>query len=87
MAEMPKVVITLDPESIVAINRLSAAMDRLNADLEPSSTKGLCCDECGVMLIRPETSNPTAPTFWAAGDLCPFTKECLGMLQDVAPDD
>ena len=83
MAEWPKVVITMDPDDRAAIDRFSAAMDRLIADKEYPSLAGLCCDECGVTLIRPESSDPTASTFWAAGDLCPFTKECMGMLQDT----
>lgn len=77
------IVITMDPDDRAAIDHFTAAIDRLITDKEYPNLAGLRCNECGVMLVRPESSEPTAKTFWAAGDLCPFTKECHGTMQDV----
>jgi hypothetical protein len=77
------VVITMDPDALRAIEQFTEAVGRLITDKEYPNLAGLRCNECGVMLVRPESSEPTAKTFWAAGDLCPFTKECHGTMQDV----
>jgi hypothetical protein len=76
------VTIGFDPEAVELINRFAEAVAQLSLDAA-HPLHGLRCNECGVVLQRPPTSIATATTFWAEGDLCPFTKECHGTLTDV----
>jgi hypothetical protein len=82
MARMNDVTIGFDPEATELINRFVEAVAQLTLDAA-HPLHGLRCSECGVTLQRPPTSIATAATFWAEGDLCPFTKECEGTLADL----
>lgn len=67
--------ISLDPDSKETLDRLITVLDAIQRH------PALSCDGCGVTIIRPAGTIETASRCWAAGDLCAFTKECMGSLR------